>query len=462
MGADVSTDDKYLQHDFAPSDWNPWAMGWTVELAREAITHHDLGDFGLSSVLGIASTRFAPVLAALEQRVDAPLGLARHTVPAGPEGLAAVAGQELAALYAGAEPLHGDMFAAKAMMGFSVLTHTWTPSEDASLLVPTTRVWPTSAIRYERITERFQAITRDGPVDIVDGDGKWTIVGSGAMPHLRAAVRAIGLQYLKGGLADRDEAALSEFVGRNTFFGILPEKIVLKSDEGKEIGKTIKDMGRARSGAVYPHGTTVGTTTAASDKIAVFDQMLKRCASYVAMALLGQDGTVQSGSGGVYQSPIFKGIAFSLLRSDVTTAGAAFTRGVGRPYVLRNYGDEKLLARYEWLLPDLDEAERRKAIAEGHERFLKVVDLWSKTGFEVTQDAVDELAAALGVRAPKLRTTSTAATSFAYDQENGVITINDRRQELGRDPVAWGNQTVPEYRASIAAKQSPPEAGSAV
>lgn len=51
--------------------------------------------------------------------------------------------------------------------------------------------------------------------------------------------------------------------------------------------------------------------------------------------------------------------------------------------------------------------------------------------------------------------TVTQVPGFAYDQSNGVITIDERRAQLSLPSVPWGGMTMPEYLAAVAVGEVP-------
>lgn len=418
----MSTDMQYLQHEFRSGvDPSPWFSGWTVNAMREAIELHDAGYFYASSIAAIHARRLAPVLGALTQRIGPPLGIERAVHGSkrwNGKGLSEVVRSETEDIFSENQAFHigflGSLFIRIAMMGFAIIQHPWCPSDDGSLLIPKLTTWPAAAATWDACKRRYIAHTLDGPVDVVDGDGHWTVIapwGDESEPsHLMGAIRAIGLLYLKGGLSDRDEAEYSTIHGLAKPIGYLPPGVMPKSDDeeqayaARDFSAAVKGLLRPRSGGTFPHESKVELLEAKGQSHGIFEQVARRVGSYVAMALVGQDATLGKGQGSaVYASPMFAGVKFSLTRAETRAAGVALSRGVARPYAALNYGAPELAARLEWLLPDLEADARTRAYAERTGLFLKNVAAARQAGFDMNQEEADDMAQRHGVVSPNLR-----------------------------------------------------------
>lgn len=413
---EVSSDRAYLEHEFSlwPSLFSV-ITSWKVEDVRSAINQHDFGSFTLSSSLAVIASRYPTIYGPLQQRLGIPLGIER-AIYGGDRGPARRAKEDFTAYMQTMEGEFGDVFLPHCMMGFSWLHTSW-PEKDGDL-VPQTKVWPSVATRFVEPWGKFQALTTEGWIDMVDGDGKWTMVGTGERPHRLGAIRVLGEPWMKAGFADRDEAGLSAFLGKLAPFGILPAgdgkgtpHITPKSNEGLEIADALKNLGRARSGGLFPAGTEVKSLNGVDAGSAViFEQIFGRTGKAHAIALLGTDGTVSPGSGGVYVSPIFGRVALSVIRPDLTHGERAFNQ-IARIGTTLNYGPSVVSPVYRWLLPDPAEAERKDAIAKQNKSFNEILAGWIAAGLEPTQEDVDALAKDLGVRPLKLSATGARAAA---------------------------------------------------
>lgn len=437
----ISPDRHYLAHEF-----NYWTsmfsviQSWTVENIRAAINQHDAGYFTASSSLAVVATRYPTIYGPLEQRLGIPLGIAR-AVKGGDAGAALRAKVQFEEYMRGMEAEFEDVFLPKAMLGFSWL-HTHYVERHGDL-VPVTKVWPSVATQFLEPWGIWQAWTTEGWVTITDGDGKWTKVGSGQRPHRLCAIRALGEQWAKAGFADRDEAGLSAFLGRMVPYAILPEAakdtgraaIVPNSPVGLTVGDTVKTLGKARGGGVFPAGTKVESMSGIdAGSAALFDQIFARTGKNHAYALLGTDGTMSPGAGGVYVSPIFGRVALTVVRRDLSDGMRAFDQ-IARVTTTLNYSDAVEAPRYVWLLPDPSEAERRAALAAQHKAVNDTVQGWRAAGFDVTDADVEQLEEAMGVHAPKLAPAGKRPEVYAYHLSEHVVAPDESRALLGLAPL---------------------------
>jgi len=419
----VSTDMQYLQYSFtAGMDASPWFSGWTVPAMREAIEQHDAGYFWLSSAAEIHATRLAPVMCALIQRIGPPLGIERAVHGSkrwNGKGLGETIRSEVEDIFSETQAFSigflGSLFRSVAMMGVAIIHHPWKPSPDGSVLVPELSVWPMSSANWDGNKKRYVAHTvSDGHVDVIDGDGHWTVVApwgeEGHPSHLMGAIRAIGMLYMKGGLSDRDEAEYSAIHGLAKFIGYLPPGIMPKSEDPTEKAAaldfmaTVRGLQRPRAGAVFQNEAKVDMLEPKAATHAIFEQIARRVASYVAMTLIGQDASIGKGTGVVYTSPMFEGVKFALTRAETRGAGVALSRGVARPYAALNYAREDLAPRLEWLLPDLEQDARTTAYGRRMTLFLGNRQVAQQQGFNVDQEESDDMAQRHGVVAPELST----------------------------------------------------------
>jgi hypothetical protein len=408
----VSTDETYLRHEF--TTWQSlYAViaGWNVTTVRGAIAGHDTGSsFALSCALAVVASRYPPIFGALRQRKAPPLGLNRETFGGerGPGGLARAG---FARLMRSIEPLFGDVFSDHAMLGFQVLQHVWAPSPDASILEPRTNLWPCSCVWLNPRSRLLEAITQDGRVPIVNGDAHWSIVGTGERPFLNGAIRALGETWAGARYAERDEEALSAYLGRLCPIGILPEKMMPGSKEGEVFKASVKDLGEAQSGGIFPFGSAITTLpNVDAGAAALFSSMLERRGRACVISLLGTDGTVSKGSPGVYTPLAAYDVAFAVAREDTAHAAAAFSR-LGQAYGAINYGlNEEESPGYRWLLPDPTEAERLAALAKRYQDAAAIVKAEREAGLNVTPERVAAIYGALLLPMPALPETKASNT----------------------------------------------------
>lgn len=440
MNMALSTDSQYLAHEFkSTSSLYALISGWKVNSVRDAINAHDLGSsFLLSGGVSVVSSRYSAIFGSLSQRVAPPLGLQRE-VFGGDRGPARRAREGFTRVMGKIDPYFGDIFKAKAMMGFQVLHHTWIPSPDASTLEPQTKLWPAAFVWWNPLNNKLEAITTEGRIPIVDGDGKWTVIGTGDQPFLNGAVRVLGEPWAAGRTGERDEAALSAYLGRMCPIGILPASIEPNTPEGDDFLESVKDLGDAQSGGIFPNGSDIKTLpNVDSNAAALFAGFLNRRERACAIALLGTDGTMSPTTQGVYVSPLFGHVAFAVVRSDTADAGGGLTR-FGNVYGEINYGlSPEDAPGYRWLLPDPTEAERLAALSKRYLDAAVIVKAERAANLDVTQDRITAIYGALDLPVPLVPETKSKAPILPWHVETGIVSDDEARASLGLDPFPDG------------------------
>ncbi|MCC6559636.1 MAG: hypothetical protein IT372_42510 [Polyangiaceae bacterium] len=394
----MKIDRQLLQHEF--KTWtspNPWVGGWTVARMREAIDAHDRGFFLYSSAAAVKITQYAPIFGALRQRVEPSIGFARNIV-GGSRGLDRLVRDEVAAQFSDESSsfpawLFGDIVKSLALMGFCVLQHTYRPSADGAQLDIFTRPFPAAAVQWHDTKLLYQALTTEGPIDVHEDDPKWSVIGHGQLPHLNGAVRALGLEYADGGYAKRDRSAYSDAHGHPKPIGVMPPKMTVGSDEGKEFTETIEGLSEPGAGGAFMHGSEVKMLEASATTSDVFQQILDNVWTYVACALLGSDGTMSKDTGGVYTSPTFAGVKLEIIRSDVSALVKGVNKGHIRPWSEVNYGTQiKSRPALEIPLPDVQRDQRITSLTKRLIDFHSIVKAERDNTMVVDQARVDALA----------------------------------------------------------------------
>jgi hypothetical protein len=433
--------------------------GFTVERARNAVALHRQGYFVESYVLSVAIMSFGPILAALQQRVAPLLALPRQ-VRAGNRGLAKVLGAQLTeqlAPAAGLLPspyfpptLWGAMGIAKALAGFAVLQHAYGDEdpEDGTRQVYT-RLWPNWAVQRLPGRRTFQAITDAGVFDIVSGDGKFTLVADTEEPHHFGAIVALAEEAIDGKFTQRARASYIDKYGNPKWVGVMPEKVAVRSDEGDAFFDALGTIRGPDGFGALPYGSTFDVKSMASSQSTVFKDAIESNLMLVAMILLGQDGTMSSGSGGVYQSPSFGSVKRDVVDRDIKAEVRGANLGHAYPWLQFNYAASiaQQKARGLWTdpvleipLPDPDADARVKSLTERNKALIEQLALERNEGFQVTQDRVDQLSDAYGVDAPVL--VPGWAPSETWMAEQKLVAPDEIRVARGLLPLPNGVGTL--------------------
>lgn len=393
--------------------------GWDLDRVRNAIALHDQGMFLESSLLAIVVTRFGPVFAALSQAIAPALALPRY-VKGGDRGLSRLLRLEIEEQLAprgGLLPsvhfpptLWGAIAICVRLMGFAVLQHVYgEPDEETGVRPVYTRLWPPWAVQYRRYRRTFVALTTDGPVDIISGDGKFTLIADTDEPHFEGAIRALALETVDGTLAKQARASYIDRYGNPKWVGIMPEGTNVHSPEGDAMFDAMETIQGPDGFGVLPAKGDFKVAQMQAAQNSVFESALENVWKFIAAILLGSDGTM-SPSTGVYSAPIFAGVRRDLIDRMLTAIVRGVNFGHVAPYLAFNYAASIAEDRSGWKapvleipLPDPDKDARIKSYAERVEKLHAIIKAERDSGCEITQERVDQLAEELDVAAPKLR-----------------------------------------------------------
>ena len=400
-----STDMKYLSHAFearSPLD----TMFWDVERVRTARDEHARGCFERSAGLADAMMTDPRIFSGGLQRLGPLLGIPRAVRP-GPHwnggGLSARVRTEAEALLtpdATACP-PGTLaagFVSTAFMGVSILQNVWTPRADGSRVDVEVRPWPMQMSQWNEYRRRYQLFTTEGLIDVEPNDGKWIVVEpNGPRSFKFGAVRPLALVWADRSYAIRDRSNHSQAHGSVGIIGTLPPNVSIDDEEGRKFEEAIQFLHRARAGMVKPNGSSVDTFEPRTMAFQIFGQIVKDNNADVMLALNGLDGT------SVYKSiSQLDGVRYDLVRVELGAATTSYNAGFLRPWALYNFGDEDVVPRLVWLVPDPREQERIDALGRQHQAFAAAVKAYKAAGFVVDQPLVDQLAKSFGVEPPKL------------------------------------------------------------
>lgn len=451
--------------------------GWSLERVRNAVVLHDQGFFLESSMLAIVVSRFGPVFAALSQAIAPALALPRH-VRGGQRGLGRMLRDEVEAQLAprgGLLPspyfpptLWGSTALDLRLMGFAIFQHVYGDPDPDTMVRPVyTRRWPTWATQYYRYRRTFVALTTEGPIDIINGDGKFTLIADTEEPHFDGAIRALGIEAIDGALAKEARANYIDRYGNPKWVGIMPEKTAVRSPEGDAMFDAMETIQGPDGWGVIPHGADFKTAQMTAGQNAVFDSALDNVWKFVAAILLGSDGTM-SPSTGVYSAPIFAGVRRDLIDRMLQAMVRAINMGHVDPWLDLNYRRSILEDRTGWIepvldipLPDPDADARIKSLAERVSSLHKIVQEERAAGFVVTQDRVAALAAQLEVDEPMLaQMTAPTTIALAPTDVAKIVRVDEARASQGLPPIGdeRGMLTIVEMEQQAVAKAAAEQA----
>jgi hypothetical protein len=304
--------------------------------------------------------------------------------------------------------LWGAMQLDIAMMGFAVLQHVYGDDDPVTGERPVyTRRWPTWAVQWQAWRRTYVALTTEGPVDIVNGDGKFTLIGDTDMPHLDGAIRALGLEVLDGSLVKQARASYVDRYGNPKWLAIMPPGVKTRSEEGDDFMMALQLIQGPDGVGAFPHGSDYRVEQMSSQQSSVFKDALDNIWQYVAAILLGTDGTMSPATG-VYSAPIFAGVRRDIVDRRLKAMVRGVNAGHVAPWLAFNYAGS-IANDNAWVEPWLDiplpdpEADARiKSYAERLLKLSEIVTAERNAGFAVEQERVDVIAGLLDVAPPKL------------------------------------------------------------
>ncbi len=450
--------------------------GFDISAARAAISEHDTGvSFYRSSLLSVALTRFAPVAAALAIRVAPSIAIARQ-IKGGTRGLAKKCADEVRAQLCPSDgllpsecfpsTLWGALAIEAAMMGFAVMQHVYGPADDGGRRRIYTRRWPTWAARYDSWRRTYIAITTAGEIDICD-DGKFTLIGKTDVPHLQGAVRALAFPVLDGAQVQQARAQWINRYSDPKLVAYMPKGVQVNGPEGLAFMRCLQSLRNPGGFGALPDGSSLQAIGLDSKASASFKEALDSDIAMIYAVLTGTD--LSAGTGGVYTSPLFGDILRATVGDDLAAQNRGVNQGHVAPYIRFNYAAAVAIdtARGVWVdpvlstpLPDPEADARIDSKAKRMAALVTQVAAEKAAGADMTQDRVIAIAAELEVEPFILAAQAPGAQSFGHDQENGIVTINQRLAELGKplDDTGRGAMTVPEYREHLAALRAQREA----
>lgn len=456
----------------------PYAFeGWDLGRINAAVAAHRLGYFVESSSLLVAILGFAPVLAALQQAV-APILALRRTITGGDKGIARFIAGELADMLtprSGLKPsiymppeLWGTMSIYLRMHGFCVLQHADGDMDPVTGVRPRfTRIWEPWATTFYRTPRKRIAVTTEGNVEIKN-DGHFTLVCDEQEPHFTGALVALGEEAFGGKLTQNARNAWLDFFGDPKLVATLPEKVQTTGDAGDAFESAVEKIYGPGGRGVLPYGSKIDAVNITGEGSTAFREALIDRIIHIFMVLTGSAGTIGAGGpsgAGPYQPQ--KGGPWNVRHDLIARPIVAMVRGINQghigPYCDHNYADAIDGARRAgtWVDPVLeipivapDRDERIESEIKRHKALVDQVVAEKAAGAEVTSDRIKALAAKFEVEPFDLAAAPAGAASFGYDQENGIVTIDQRLAELGKPATGddRGKMTVPEYRAWLQAK----------
>jgi hypothetical protein len=433
--------------------------GWTLETIRAARDGHMAGTFSSSADLAEAAKCEPTIFTALGNRIAPHRGLPRVVecskarIRTETSTAFAPDGQSLPAAVV------ADAAERMVMLGAGVGQNVWTPRPDGTRIDVRHEMWPSRSLRIDKLTGQLQAVTTQGFVDVVHGDGRWVVWSLfSAEPWQWGAIKPLSTLWaqLATGGADWQEA--SEIHGHAHTLGTLPEQMPADHVAAVAFAKLCEDLTtRKRSGGMMPAGGKVEVVGFDSNVWQIWSELVKQRTSEVVRCLLGQDGTITNEGGNYIKAAMLSGVRDDLVEADLGALATAATTGILVPWSIVNHGlGAAPDLRLRWLFPDREEDMRRKSLADREKAYTDAIQARRAAGFVVDQKWCDALADEFGVARAPLATEGKSSVVLAPTDVARIITVNEGRMTVGLGPIDGGEVSIAQYGQQEAA----PEDGS--
>jgi hypothetical protein len=300
-----------------------------------------------------------------------------------------------------------------------------------------TRRWPTWAVNYYRYKRQFVALTSEGPIDIVSGDGKWTIIADSDEPHFLGAIVALSEEVLGGIFDKRAWSAYIDKYGNPKWIGQMPPGTGVRTPEGDAAFDALATIRGPDGFGIVPNGMNIDIKGLVAGASTVIKDSVESHWQYIAAVLLGSDGTMTRGTG-VYSAPIFAGVRRDLVDRDLRAIVRGANGGHVAPWLAFNYA-ASIEEASGWIdpvldipLPDPDADARIKSYSERVKSFHDIIEKESKW-FIITQERVDQLAKSLEIDTPVLNLL--ASYKVSADAQEKITRVKEARKASGMTPL---------------------------
>ena len=405
----TSTDRAYRAHEFVTwQGWYEWAAGWNPRRVSEAVTMHLRGWPYMSASLARHVMKYPPIYGAAKQRF-APSLRSTWKIKGSDRAPGRYAVEDLRRVWRDQfRYTYGDTLRTLCTMGGQWYHTHWTYDARRGVELPQIKRWPWEAAMWRGASPSFPggwyAMTVDsGFVRMTPGDGKWIYLSHSERSHEMGAVLALGMTFVSGELARRDEAGLSEAAGRSAPYVELKEGVKVDDEIGLAVQGFVEEFGLTRIGGVLPAGNKLLPFQITSDtdffKNFTGEQLL-----FVGLVILGQVNTLGQGPAGVYQNLGGLTVAESLVDEDLEATVRGWQQ-LARAYCEINGQDFEDDEGNELITLTAERYAGRDAKAKSAaERATLLANTVAAqvAVFELTQDEVDDQAEELSTPTHKL------------------------------------------------------------
>ena len=367
---------------------------WDIAAIRRAIEGMVAGLFDESAQLTDAIVGDSRVQSALASRCGGLLGRPIEFDMA-PGGKACLDAWKRVWPTIGTEAALGDFLRKTPLMGFQHGQLLWDTSDDA-LWIPHLHPWHSRYTYYHWTLRKHIAITLDGQVPIIQGNGHWV----SHQPHgsyrgwMHGAMRAIAPWWIARNYALRDWARYSERHGMPILLAITPWG-ALPEETGAFVN-AVATLGQ-ESAMKLPQSNDdsfgkydLKLLEASDQAWLAFAGLVTQCNSEITLALLGQNLTSEVKEGSFSAAQVHADVRQDILESDARALENTIYMQIARPFAEINFGDANLAPRTRWCVTPV---ERSTIATTALVQFAQAISALYSSGMQV--DNIDDLAASM-------------------------------------------------------------------
>lgn len=368
---------------------------WSVPAARNAIYSHTIGVFERSGQLWDSILGDDRVTATLGSRST---GLFGREVRFEPANDSREAKEVFDAWVAHWPRLSGNASLREVSetaigMGFGPSQIVWDTA--SAIWKPYLRPWHTRYTYYHWSLRKFIALSQDGQIPIVPGNGKWLLhcPWGEYRGWMRGAIRAITEPWMLRHFAFRDMARFSEIHGMPTRVGKVPA--VSDPGERSQFETALQNLGSDTS-MILPQGVDGQDGSGYSYELVeatdraweVFPGLIDRCDMAIVLALLFQNLTTEVKGGSFAATDAHMDIRQGGLQGDNQAWKNTIYNQIARPFAHFNFGDAELAP---WTYWDVEPRADLEGNAKQFQQFGTAIEVLARGGVKFKD--VEELRA---------------------------------------------------------------------
>lgn len=379
---------------------------WGREQVRHALRSHSTGLFEGSAQLVDSILGDPRIQATLGSRVSGLFGQEVIFTPANDSDAA----KEVCDAWRTAWPKFATsalvmMHTYAIMMGFAPAQILWDTS--GPVWTPQIEPWHPRFVYYDWGAFRYQAISQDGVIPIVPGDGKWMMhapwgTGSNARSWMRGAVRGVAEPWIERHESSRDHSRYNEVHGMPARVATVPAA----SDQVQRdrYQQQLENPGREMT-IMLPKGVDGAGQDYGFDLVEAeagnwqsFVSKSDRADMDIVLAILFQNLTTEVTGGSFAATSAHMDIRSSGIQADNGDWKLTVREQAARPFASINFGDADLAPWTSYDVQPLGDWDLRGNMLN---KFAQSIDALRRAGVEFDEDGMRWLAMRVGVKLPR-------------------------------------------------------------